>query len=494
MNARHKRSLFALILIWTMGVLPAASIAQQTRTQGQTQITAPKNKYKTSDDIKIGNRAAGEAEQMYPVIDDAMVENYISSLGDRLVAAIPAQFQHPEFDYRFKVVNASDLNAFALPGGPMYVDRGMIQAAHNEGELAGVMAHELSHVALRHATAQATKQGSIGNQLGMLGMILGGAVVGGQAGAQIGQMGAQAWMTKYSREYESQADLLGSHMMAAAGYDPHDLANVFQMLARQGGSNGPQWLSTHPDPGNRYNKINAEADTLNISSNPIKMTRDFERVKGRLAGMPRALSMQQLEQVYERGGRVYGGNGGGNNGGGNGRSGGQTSNDPMAGGRYSRSVEFPSQRMREYSNTGLSMQIPNNWRQLASSDDQVTFAPEGAYGDQGITRGVMLGVTSSNSQDGSQATQSYIDSLLQSNSYLQQRGNISRTMISGRAGNVVQLSGRSDVTGETEIVTVYTTLLSNGVMVYLATVVPQSESSQYQTTFRSVLNSLRLNG
>ena len=498
MNSRLSKSLFALILIWTIGVLPAATIAQQTRTraQTQTQIVAPKNKYKTSDDIKIGNQAAGEAERMFPVINDQMVQNYISSVGDRLVSAIPGQFQHSEFDYRFKVVNASDLNAFALPGGPMYVDRGMIQAAHNEGELAGVMAHELSHVALRHATAQATKQSSVGNQLGMLGMILGGAVLGGQTGAQLGQMGAQAWMTKYSREYESQADLLGAQMMAAAGYDPHDLANVFQMLSQQGGSNGPQWLSTHPDPGNRYNKINAEAATLQVSSNPIKMTRDFERVKSRLSGMPRAMSMQQLEQEYQRtGGRGNGGYGntGGNNGG-YGRSGGQTTTDPMAGGRYSRSVEFPSQRMREYSNTGLSMQIPNNWRQLSSSDDQVTFAPDGAYGDQGITRGVMLGVTSANSQDSGQATQSYIDTLMQSNSYLQQRGNIARTTISGRAGNVVQLSGRSDVTGEIEIVTVYTTLLSNGVMVYLATVVPQSESAQYQTTFRSVLNSMRLNG
>ena len=157
----------------------------------------------------------------------------------------------------------------------MYINRGMIQAAHNEGELAGVMAHELSHVALRHATAQATKQGSIGNQLGMLGMILGGAVLGGQGGTQLGALGAQAWMTKYSREYEAQADALGAQIMATAGYDPHDLANVFQMLEQQGGSRGPQWLSTHPDPGNRYNKINQEAQLLRVSATPIKMTPRF---------------------------------------------------------------------------------------------------------------------------------------------------------------------------------------------------------------------------
>jgi Zn-dependent protease with chaperone function len=469
----------ALALVWTVGVLPAISVAQQTR------IVAPKNKYKPADDVKLGNQAAAEAERQYPVLSDEVAQRYIESVGDRLVAVIPAQFQHPEFDYRFKVVNASDLNAFALPGGPMYVNRGMIQAARNEGELAGVMAHELSHVALRHATAQATKQGSVGNQLGMIGMILGGAILGGQAGAQAGMIGVQAWMTKYSREYESQADTLGAQMMAAAGYDPHDLANVFRTIEQQGGSRGPQWLSSHPDPGNRYNKINQEANYLRIAPNPIKMTREFERVKSRLAGMPPARSMQQLEQEYERtGGRSNGGYG---------QTGGRSQNDPMSGGRYDRNVEFPSTRMRTYSNTGLSMQVPNNWRELSSSDDQVTFAPDGAYGDQGITRGAMLGVVTANSRDGYQATQSYIDTLLQGNSYLRQRGSIAQTTISGRQGNVVQLAGRSDITGETELVTVYTTLLKNGVMVYVATVVPQSESSQYQSTFRSMLNSIRFN-
>jgi predicted PurR-regulated permease PerM len=140
------------------------------------------------------------------------------------------------------------------------------------------------------------------------------------------------------------------------------------------------------------------------------------------------------------------------------------------------------------------MEVPTNWRELSSSDAQVMFAPEGAYGGQGITHGAMLGVVSTSSRDGYQATQNYVNSLLQNNTYLQQRGSIVQTNISGHAGNVVQLSGRSNVTGETEIVTVYTTLLSNGVLVYIATVVPQSESPQYQTAFRTMLNSLRLNG
>ena len=471
MRRNLRNRIAAIALIWTTALLPVVSV-------GQTRITQPKNKYKAADDVRVGNQAAAEAERQFPVLNDSMVQQYVESVGDRLVAAIPSQFQHPEFNYRFKVVDASDLNAFALPGGPMYVNRGMIQAARNEGELAGVMAHELSHVALRHATAQATKQGSWQNQLGMLGMIIAGAAVLGEAGAQAGMMGAQAWMTKYSRDYESQADTLGAQIMAQAGYDPHDLANVFQTIARQGGSRGPEWLSSHPDPGNRYEKINREAELLRTSPNPIKLTREFERVKSRLAGMPPARSMEQLQRDYQRTG---------------GRTTSTTSQNPTAGGRYSRNVQRPSQRTRTYSNTGLSMSVPDNWREFSSSD-QVTFSPDGGFGDEGVTHGAMVGLIQANSRNGYEATQNYVDTLLQSNTYLRQRGSILNTTISGRSGNVVQLAGRSTVTGETELVTVYTTLLPNGILVYVATVVPQNESPNYENAFRTMINSLRLNG
>src|SRR4029453_8208891 len=163
---------------------------------------------------------SGQVAQQFPLVNDNLAERYVESVGERLVAAIPPEFRQPAFDYQFDVVNARDINAFALPGGPMYVNRGMIEAAKNEGEMAGGMAHEISHVALRHATAQATKQSSVGNQLGTPALVLGGAILGGQGGAQLGMLGAQVMQTRYSRDYETQADLLGSQIMANAGYDP----------------------------------------------------------------------------------------------------------------------------------------------------------------------------------------------------------------------------------------------------------------------------------
>src|SRR4029453_17940593 len=119
---------------------------------GQTKIVAPENKYSLQEDVKAGREAAQEVVRQLPILRDDGVDSYVESIGQRLAGAIPNEFQHPQFRYTFDVVNVSDLNAFALPGGPMYINRGMLQAAKNEGEVAGVLAHEISHVALRHGT------------------------------------------------------------------------------------------------------------------------------------------------------------------------------------------------------------------------------------------------------------------------------------------------------------------------------------------------------
>ena len=113
----------------------------------QTRITPPKNKYSPNDDVKLGRDASAQVEQQLPILRDDAVTSYVSDIGQRLVDAIPPDLQHPEFRYTFKVVNVKEINAFALPGGPMYVNRGMIEAAKTEGEVAGVVAHEVSHVA-----------------------------------------------------------------------------------------------------------------------------------------------------------------------------------------------------------------------------------------------------------------------------------------------------------------------------------------------------------
>ncbi len=458
------RRMTAAALAATMWLLPVAASAQVA------DIKAPKNKYKVAEDVKLGSDAAREINNKFPFVEDYEATNYVSRVGQRLVDRIPAQFRQSSFNYTFKIVNASDLNAFALPGGPMYVNRGMIERARNEGEMAGVMAHEITHVALRHATAQATKQSSWKNQLGMLGMVLGGAVLGGEAGAQLGMLGAAAWMTKYSREYETQADQLGAQIMADAGYDPRDLANVFKTIAAENKSGAPEFLSSHPDPGNRFEKINRMAETLRIGPAPPRYTPGFAQIQSRLRSMPPAKTMAQIEKESQ----------------------GQGTSNPTAGGRYTQRVPAPSSRTRQY--TGLNwlrISVPSNWRDFTGGDS-VQFAPEGAYGDQGITHGGLIGIYQGRSRELGRDSEEYLNGVLQANSYLRQRGAFSRTTVGGRAGYTAMLSGTSPIRGTNEVVTIYTTQLRTGDLFYIATVVPENESGSYSYTFRNMVNSLRL--
>src|SRR3954452_19153543 len=260
----------------------------------QTKITPPKNKYSPQDDVKLGREAAAQVEQQLPLLSDDNVTSYVSDIGQRLVAAIPAELRHPEFRYTFKVVNVKEINAFALPGGPMFVNRGMLEAAKSEGEVAGVVAHELSHVALRHGTAQETK--ATPYEVGTIAGAILGAIVGGNAGtliAQGTQFGLGAAFLRYSRDFEKQADLEGSQIMARAGYDPRDMANMFKTIEQQGGgSGGPQWMSDHPNPGDRYTYINKEAQSLRVQ-NARNDTNDFQSAKARLAKMSPAPSTEQ---------------------------------------------------------------------------------------------------------------------------------------------------------------------------------------------------------
>jgi Zn-dependent protease with chaperone function len=440
----------------------------------------PKNKYQIQDDVKLGRQASIEVERQMPILNDNQATRFVQDVGRRLVNAIPRQFQHPEFQYTFEIVNARDINAFALPGGPMYVNRGMIEAARTEGEMAGVMAHEISHVALRHGTAQATEQSKPLNQILGIGAVLGGAILGGEQGAQIGMMGAQAWMTKFSRKYETQADILGAQIMANAGYDPRDLANMFRTIAQQsGGQRAPEWLSSHPDPGNRYAKINQEAQMLRIAEGAGQSSREFQNVKNRLSGMQRAQTMEEIARSSQNG-RGQGGQGvGGQN--------------PTASGRYSNRVPYPSSRTQVYTNgNSLQMSIPSNWRTF-ESQGTITFAPEGAYGDSGITHGVMIGTAQARSNDLAQATEDYVNGVMQGNNYLRQTSNFSRSTLAGRNAYTTVLAGRSPITNQTETATVFTTQLRNGSLFYIVMVAPENESSNYNAAFRNMLRSIRLN-
>jgi beta-barrel assembly-enhancing protease len=276
--------------------LPAAVLLFSLSASAQTPIAPPDNKYKPADDVRIGREAAAQVRKELPMLNERAVNSMVEQIGRRLVNSIPANLRHSGFRYTFEVVNLREINAFALPGGPMFLNRGMIEAAKSDAEVAGVMAHELAHVVLRHGTAQATQAQPF--QIGAIaGQIL-GAIVGGREGeiiAQGSQIGLGTWFMKYGREYERQADLLGAQIMARAGYDPREMANMFRTIQSQGGLRGPEWLSSHPDPGNRHDAINQEAATLRMGAR-ANTAGAFKSARSRLAQLPPAPSAAEARR------------------------------------------------------------------------------------------------------------------------------------------------------------------------------------------------------
>src|SRR5215204_2272267 len=331
-----RQTFIAWLTLIAISVMPLSALAQ-------TQIKYHSNKYSVQDDVKLGRQAAQEADSQFPLLRDEEVQRYVENVGRRLVSSIPSQFQHPEFQYFFKVVNARDINAFALPGGPMYVNRGMIEAARTEGEMAGVMAHEISHVALRHGTAQASK----GQKYGLLAGIAGiaGTILGGPGVGQLAQAPFAVYLLKFSREYETEADILGSQIMAQAGYDPRDLAKMFQTIERQGGGGGG-FLSDHPSSSDRYARINREAQYLRVNNSGYRDTRDFARIQERLRGSGTAPTMAEIQ----RSGQRY-------------PVGEQTGNGNYPNSPPSGRVSYPSSRYQSVSifNGGVNVSVPSNW-------------------------------------------------------------------------------------------------------------------------------------
>jgi len=443
---------------------------------GQTAIVPPENKYTPAQDVELGQKAAQQAREQLPIMRDDAVTSYIEDVGRRLVAAIPPDLRHPEFRYTFEAVNVREINAFALPGGPMFVNRGMIETAHTEGEVAGVMAHELSHVILRHGTAQATK--ATPYEIGQVAGAIFGAIVGGSLGQVISQgtqFGLGAAFLRFSREYEQQADLEGTHLMARAGYDPRDMANVFKTIEQQGGPGGPQWLSDHPNPGNRYEYILAEAQKLRVE-NPIRDTRAFETVQAHLKRLPKAPTTEEATKANGRNRPI-----------------GTTGDSRLPTGR----VESPSSNFRTYDEGNMfRVSVPANWREL-QGNNTVTFAPDGAYGSANgqsiFTHGVEIGVSRNESHNLQDATNELIDSLSQSNPQLGRPSRMDRVNIDGRPGLRTVVSNVSDATGQREMIAIYTTQANDGTLLYAIGVAPSNAFNSYEDVFDRIVSSLRIN-
>src|SRR6267143_3281724 len=209
----------------------------------RTQLKPGWNMFSPQQDAEVGQQVSTDAERQLNMMNDSRVDNYLNNLGHRLSAHAPGY----QFQYEYKGVNDKAINAFALPGGHIYINRGTIEAADNEAQLAAVMAHETSHVALRHGTNQASKASAAQLPLGILGALLGS---NSTAGAALAQLGAgftlNSLMLKYSRTDESQADIMGTQILSDSGYDPTAMARFFEKIqAQDTGGSRVEFYSDH---------------------------------------------------------------------------------------------------------------------------------------------------------------------------------------------------------------------------------------------------------
>jgi hypothetical protein len=252
MHMPQRRALGVVLLL-------AAMLAQGCSARRPGEPLGPGfNIFTKEQDIQLGQEAAAQIRQQVDIVANRQLQDYVSELGRRLAS----QPQADDYPYSFTLINDDSINAFALPGGPIFVHSGLIEAADNEGHVVGVLAHEIGHVALRHATNQASKANLI-----QLPAVLAGAAIGQESVlAQLGQLGlglgVNSLLLKYSRDAERQADAFGARLMAQAGYNPLEMARFFEKLEAEGGPRAPEFLSSHPNPGNRVALVQAEISTF----------------------------------------------------------------------------------------------------------------------------------------------------------------------------------------------------------------------------------------
>jgi len=225
-----------------------------------------------SQEVELGKQAKQEAEQAYGVYQEKpQLNGYVEGIGKQLAA----RSERPNLPWSYEIVDDSSVNAFALPGGPIFITRGILAHLNSEAQMAAVLGHETGHVAARHSANQLSKQ-----QVAQLGLGLGSVlspVVSSVAG--VASVGLQVLFLKFSRDDETQADELGFRYMTKVGYDPNEMIPLFEMLDRvskeAGSGKTPEWLQTHPDPGNRLAETQKRLRTeLKGSTQGMKVERE----------------------------------------------------------------------------------------------------------------------------------------------------------------------------------------------------------------------------
>ncbi len=476
-------------------VVIAAVLMTAAVAGAQTKIKPGFNLFSAAQDVEVGTASAAEVDRQLPLVNEREVQAYVDGIGQRLVA----QAGGPQFSYQFRVVNASDINAFALPGGFVYINRGTLEEARNEGEVAGVIAHEIAHVALRHGTHQASKAYAAQAGLSILGGLLGKRVGEGTAGIinAVGGFGMNALFLKFSRELETQADVRGAQILATSGYTPADMVSFFHTLEKVDTSRKTTWLSNHPAPPDRIARIEREEQLLRVSAHPTERVAELNGIQTRLRRLGTAPTMAQIASGQKPGST-----------GSPSRTGPTSSTRPPA---TAAAVEVPSTSLRSFTNRAgvYRVSYPANWRVYEQGTTGVVIAPEGGIAEAGgrteIVYGAILnhyepfGNESKGRRPGylgdvsvEDATNDLIAQIQQGDPHLQVvRGSTkSLNLRSGRALTAT-LRGVNPRTRIKERLTVVTHQLADDHLIYLLFATPERDANRYSATFTAMVGSLQ---
>lgn len=482
-------------LCWAQANLP------QLPDPGNTSISRQQQQ-------QLGFQAAGEVYKQMPVLPDSSPETqYIRQVGQRLVGVIPKENSWP---FQFHVVAQKEINAFALPGGEMFVNIGTIDAASNEAELAGVMAHEMSHVYMQHSAKQMQKAQLTQGLAGLAGAILGdrGGVLGslGQTGIQIG---AGMVMLKYSRTDEAQADDVGARILYRAGYNPQALADFFKKLQAQGGA-PPQFLSDHPNPGNREAAIQKEIQpwppttyrtdnsAFNAAHNhavKVKAYSADEIAAGAKTGQWTSLNKQNGAVLQPPPGMTVSQT----TPSGSATSPSQSPSAAATAKPVSWTDVAPSSSFVLTDLGLLQMVRPANWKVTAPQQEgqSVTIAPQAGVVDTGVGYGVVLNAVTpkDKSMTIDQVTDEIVRSL-QGGGDLQPLGKATEIRVAGTRGRSVNLQSTSPFPNaggkqQKERDRLVTIPRQDGVVIYMVFVAPESDLSRVSSAFDRMLRSVQ---
>jgi len=454
------------LTLWTILGLTFVIAVAAYGADNRTKLKPGVNIFSPKQDIEMGRQSAREAERQLQILNDQQATSYIDSLGRQLASNAPGE----KYPYQFKIVNDTAINAFALPGGFVYVNRGAIEAADNEAQIAGVIAHEIGHVVLRHGTNQVSKAYLAKAPLAIVGGVLGGNAAGAVMGS-LGGFGLNSLFLHYSREAETQADLMGTQILHDSGYDPKAMVDFFEKIQNASKGSTAQFFSDHPNPENRISNVQKEIVKLNGAlPDPKTDSPEFQTVKDLLAGMPAprkngSPTTSNGRQPSDRTGRN--------------RSG---------------SPAPPSGGLTSYKSPDLQFRYPDNWHQDLQGGT-TTFSPDGGSVNGSLAWGMVFSTFDADKHGQARislddAADQLLSDLQRTNANMRVTRSRQRMQIGGQDGYLTELSNTSPAGGR-ETDRIYTVVAPNGQVYYFVGVAPQDDFDRYALAFEDLIDTVR---